>query len=926
MSLFEDSGGNLWIGCFDNSIIKYSVNDNYIMKYQLPVKIKFPDVNRINVIQEDSQGNIYICYSSYGLFIVEGGKKTIKPFLSWYELTDVQEGFCIMDFVITERNELWIATMDGLYKTDIIKTGIKDYTGFDGTSFGYSMYNRISRDLNGNIWILNTTKGPYKFNPENETFSRIMIDEEFYGIYFTDLNFDKYGKLWLTQGNSIIIVDPVTHRTRKIIAFPEPSSAISSLRTKSGSMIYLGDQRVYIFPARVPFNRFVPPVYMTGIYINGIDYHNYYREDEPVADLKKIMLSHKENHLKLEFAALNYLNPENNRYRYFMKGIDTDTSGIVPDMSVEYRKMGPGNYTFWFTGYNNDGIGNTSGKTLEITIRSPWHRSFVAYIIYVLMLVTGIIGYIRLRTMRLRRDKMKLEAEVRQRTAELEIKNRQLAEIDETKTRFFTDVSHEIRTPLTLILGPLDSLKKEHFGDEKQEKLLDIMRRNGQRLMQLVNQLLDISKLDSGKMKIILSEGDIVKDLRMLVYEFLSLAESKNIHYIVEIPHHGFNTFFDRDKTEKIVSNLLSNAFKFTPVNGTVRCVITISGEKSDHPELEVTVSDSGPGMSADQLKNIFDRFFSIESHHEKETIGTGIGLSLTREFLTLLHGAIDVKSTPGFGSEFTVRLPLGKDHLGEDEFTLLSSVTEAVKDFHREPVISTAWGKIKFSIHEEKNSILVIEDNTDLRTFIRENLSDIYNILEAEDGITGLNLAMTMIPDIIITDLMMPGIDGVTLCSRIKGDERTSHIPVIMLTAKATQEERIAGLRTGADDYLIKPFNMEELAIRVKNLLEQREKLRMKYRDEKFLGKSSDEVLSIDERFLKKVYKTISEHYRDFDFDTDSLHRHLGMSRGHLFRKIKAMTGLSASMLIRDFRIERSAHLLKRKTGNVTEIANSVG
>ena len=544
VSLFEDSGGNLWIGCFDNSIIKYSVNDNYFIKYHLPVKIEFPDGNRINVIHEDSQGNIYICYSSYGLFIVESGKKTIKPFLSWYELTDVQEGFCIMDFVITERNEVWIATMDGLYKTDLNKNGIKDYSGFDGTSVGYSMYNRISRDLNGNIWILNTIKGPYKFNPEKETFNRIVLDEEFYGIYFTDLNFDKYGNLWLTQNNSVIIVDPVTHSTRKIVTFPEPSAEISSIRTKSGNMIYLGDQQVYIFPSRVPLNRFVPPVYMTGIYINGIEYHDYYPEDEPVADLEKIILKHKQNHLKLEFAALNFLNPERNSYRYYMSGIDSDTSGKVPDMSVEYRKMAPGNYKFWFTGYNNDGIRNTSGKTLEITILPPWYRSAVAYVIWVLMFASGLIGYTRLRTMRLRRDKMKLEAEVSQRTEELEIKNRQLAEIDETKTRFFTNVSHEIRTPLTLILGPLESLQKEHCGDEKQENLLDIMRRNGQRLMQLVNQLLDISKLDSGKMKIILSEGDIAKDLRMLVYEFLSLAESKNIHYLVDIPQHGYNHSF----------------------------------------------------------------------------------------------------------------------------------------------------------------------------------------------------------------------------------------------------------------------------------------------------------------------------------------------------------------------------------------------
>ena len=528
--------------------------------------------------------------------------------------------------------------------------------------------------------------------------------------------------------------------------------------------------------------------------------------------------------------------------------------------------------------------------------------------------------------MRLRRDKMKLEAEVRQRTSELEIKNRQLAEVDETKTRFFTNVSHEIRTPLTLILGPLDALKKEHCGDEKQERLLEIMRRNGQRLMQLVNQLLDISKLDSGKMKIILSEGDIVKDLRILVYEFLSLAESKTIHYIVEIPQHGFNTLYDRDKTEKIVSNLLSNAFKFTPVNGTVRCTLTISGDKTHNPQLEITVSDSGQGMPAEQMESIFDRFYSIDSQHEKDYIGTGVGLSLVREFLTLLHGTIKVKSSPGNGSEFTAGIPLGKEHLNVNEYTLVEDLTLAGTDINKQSVTGTQWVKVKTSVSEERDNILIVEDNTDLRSYIKENLSEDYNVYEAEDGMKGLNLALTMIPDVIITDLMMPGMEGSSLCSRIKNDERTSHIPVIMLTAKATLEDRITGLKTGADDYIVKPFNMEELRIRLTNLLEQRERLRIKYRDEEFFDQPGAEVSSIDERFMEKVFRIISGHITEFDFDTDSLHRHLGMSRGHLYRKIKALTGLSTSILIRNFRMERAGKLLRENRGNITEVANSVG
>ena len=337
-------------------------------------------------------------------------------------------------------------------------------------------------------------------------------------------------------------------------------------------------------------------------------------------------------------------------------------------------------------------------------------------------------------------------------------------------------------------------------------------------------------------------------------------------------------------------------------------------------------MSDSGPGMSAGQMESIFDRFYSIDSQHEKDYIGTGVGLSLVREFLTLLHGTIDVKSSPGNGSEFIVRIPLGKEHLQENEYMLIAKHTQADADIHKQTVTGTQWVGVKTSISVERNNILIIEDNTDLRSFIKENLSEDYNVYEAEDGIKGLNLAMTMIPDIIITDLMMPGMDGSSLCSRIKNDERTSHIPVIMLTAKARMEDRISGLKTGADDYIVKPFNMEELKIRITNLLEQREKLRIKYRDAKIFDQPGTEISSIDEKFMEKVYRIISGHITEFDFDTDSLHRHLGMSRGHLYRKIKALTGLSTSILIRNFRMERAGKLLREYGGNITEVANSVG
>jgi signal transduction histidine kinase/DNA-binding response OmpR family regulator/streptogramin lyase len=927
--IFEDSGGNLWFGCSGGNVIKYSPSDNSKKRFRLPLDQNIEDDYGITIIDEDRSGNIWICYSTYGIFKLEPGSGIIEAFLSFRELSGIAEGFYITDFMIDNNDKLWISTFNGLFRTDKDKKEVVNYAGFDGTGKAYgSFYARVISDNNNNVWVLNTLEGPYLFNPANETFSNIALNEEYYGIFFSDLLFDRYNNLWIIQNKSIIIADPVTHASRKISVSQDLQFIQQSLRLKSGQMVYLWGDNFYIFPKSMPVNRSIPPVYITGIYVNGLEFNQLFPEEEPVTDLRKIDLNFNQNHLEIEFAALNYLNPEDNRYRYFMKGIDTDTSGIVNDLSVEYRKMAPGNYTFWVTGSNNDSIWNPDGVTLEIRIRPPFYRSAIAFLIYFIMFVSAMANYIRLRTIRLTREKLRLETEVRQRTLELEDKNRQLEEIDKTKTRFFTNISHEIRTPLSLILGPLETLQKEHSGDEKEEGLLELMKRNGQRLMQLVNQLLDISKLDSGKMKIILSEEDILRSIRILVYEFLSLAESKKIKYLVELPEYPFITWFDWDKIEKIISNLLTNAFKFIPVNGTVLCSISINKgtDNMKNNILEIKVRDTGPGMTQENINMIFERFYRVESHHEMAGEGTGIGLSLTREFVELLHGTIEVKSDIGAGSEFTVKIPLGFDHLERDEFILTDKLAET-KDVHpKTQRIDLQCKVIPSESIDSEISILVVEDNTDLRNYIRDNLTPDYRILEAGNGSSGVTLATTMIPDLILTDLMMPEIDGVTLCSRLKNDERTSHIPIIMLTAKATTRDKIEGLKSGADDYLVKPFNMEELKVRISNLLEQRERLRQKYRTFREHGQAEQEVGSIDDRFMEKINRLISENIRDFNFDAGDIHELLGMSRVHLYRKLKAITGLSPSIYLRNMRLEISARLLKNKSGNITEVSNSVG
>lgn len=923
LGVFCDHSGIIWFGCSGNSLVSF----NPLLNRFTRLSDSGSGPNGIDIIAEDNLNNLWLVNPREGIFVKKPDSDNIRKFLDYNELPGNKPGGNLWDFMIDKENDLWISTNFGIYRTDQNKNVIEDFTYKDGTgSRSNNWFVRIMEDDNGDILALNSLDGLYRFNSKHGSFVK---DEEIHGIsglLFHNLNSDNLGRLWIFHNNTLTITKTGTAGTRTL-TFPRLEHSLNSLSLRSGEMVVLNGSRIMLFPRNIPYNRQIPPVYLTELYVNGRRYNVLFPGEDHVLDLKAIDLGFDQNILSLKFAALNYRRPDLNRFRYFMKGMDRDTVETASP-AAEYINMKPGRYTFWFTGSNNDGIWNTEGKTLDIRIHPPLYRSAIAYIIYFLLFAVSLITYIRSRTKRLSLEKSRLENEVMKRTSELEEKNLLLEEGDRTKTRFFTNISHEIRTPLSLILGPLEKLTEDDVAGNGNHAVFQVMKRNGQRLMQLVNQLLDISRLDSGKMKIILSETDIFKRLRILAYEFLSLAETKNIRYIVDIPPGELVSLIDIDKTEKIISNLLSNAFKFTPPGGTVWCRIRKTDNNEVEPDnrIEISIKDTGPGISDEHIGKIFDRFYRVEEYPGRNGTGTGIGLSLTREFVDLLHGSIDVRTKPGEGAEFIVILPFGKHYLAADEYILASpGVPEPeAPNIHHEAL--SANHSEEHTEKEQRVTILVVEDNNDLKNYIRENLESNYRVITADNGKEASNLAFTMIPDLVVTDLMMPVLDGNSLCRMLREDERTSHIPVIMLTAKATTEERIAGLMTGADDYIVKPFSINELKVRIANLISIREMLRHKYRDH--LGFRIPEIhsASMDDRFMEKIYNIIRGNLRNFDFDAGMLHEMAGMSRVHLFRKLKALTGLSPGTLIRRVRLETGAMYLLNHAGNITEVSNSVG
>lgn len=519
-------------------------------------------------------------------------------------------------------------------------------------------------------------------------------------------------------------------------------------------------------------------------------------------------------------------------------------------------------------------------------------------------------------------EKDKIRTEKALLTEKLEAEK--LQELDTLKTRFFTNISHEFRTPLTLLVGPLADLRKKFPNED----LVQVMQRNVNRLQALINQLLDLSKFDAGELKVEARKGDISQFFSYIFGSFETLAQNKNLHFNVHQSHRSLDAQFDADKLEKITTNLLSNAFKFTPNNGRIEVEVEYIPKETDI-DVILTVADNGIGIDAQRLPRIFDRFYQVDDTSHRNYEGTGIGLALVKELVEILKGRISVKSEVNKGTTFRVAFTLiaspadmtAADATFETTHTD-TSISLLLTEAAQEPILAPT---------DDQPVLLIVEDNPDLRLYLRKIFETQYQIIEANDGQQGLEIALQNVPDMVITDLMMPRLDGFGLCERLKTDERTSHIPVVLLTAKATLTDRLEGLGLGADEYLQKPFNKDELVIRVKNLLQQRSLLREKFSlratilpSESAVGNEVSQQL--DNQFIQRIRAVIDAHLSESNFDVDGLCKALGISRTNLHRKLKALTGTSATEFIRKIRLQRAAQLVQQNTLTVSEIAYQVG
>ncbi len=629
---------------------------------------------------------------------------------------------------------------------------------------------------------------------------------------------------------------------------------------------------------------------------------------------ENLVLPYTHNTIGFDFVGIETAKPSLVQYQYMLEGSDNHWSPLSNYTRAEYSNLRQGTYTFKLRAKSPDGIWSET-VTYAFRVLPPWWFTWWAFILYLLLFSLAIL---RIRRYEVNRISLRNELRLEKVTTD------SLRNLDQLKSHFFANISHEFRTPLTLILGQIESVMTSGIDIKEKGKLM-VANRNAKRLLTLINELLDLSKLESGNMELASTRQNIVSFLKSLFFSFESLAANKNIELGFESEVNHIPVSFEPDKMEKIFYNLMSNAFKFTPEHGRISVSLGIEQNRV----VVIRVKDTGIGIPKDRMPHIFDRFYQVDSSSTREYQGTGIGLALARELVELHKGKISATSQEKVGTEFVVSLPM--DVMGYDEgentvstpknisFIPAGLTPDPVEAFN-DPAPSLPEG------NESRAIVLVVEDNPDVRSYICEQLVETYQVVEACDGEEGIKMAMDHIPDLIISDVMMPKIDGYQFCKAIRKEERTSHIPIIMLTAKAGIDDKIDGLETGVDVYLTKPFHARELQANVKNLIHQRNQLRRRFSKSTTIRPSEVTSVSVDQSFLEKVVKTIETHFGDEQFSVERLAGQVNMSVSQLNRKLNALIDQPSGQLIRSLRLQRAADLLVQKAGTVSEICYKVG
>jgi len=948
-SIAQDKKGNLWIGTFNGLSYLDNQNSQFINYQNKPDNANSLIYNQVHSVVVDNEGLVWIGTNGSGI-------QTFDPARSLFRSVPIAEVKNVNVIITDHNNRLWIGHQAGLACIDRSSLNKVDLTPFFAQlplapQYVQSLY----EDHLGRIWI--GTQGFGLFLISKDKIFSFNTDNGLPNNTINGVVEDDMGQFWVSsnKGLSRVIISETEEKIPQLAVktFSKDQGLqgfqympMSFFKTKGGE-IYFGGVNGYnkFNPSSILIDDFFPAIMISDLSVRSKNKEGiiHWPLKKIPNEKEEISLNYQYRDISVDFWGINFIDPGNTFYRYRLLNFDNSWINLGTQHTINFNYLPEGKYELQLQATTNPENWDTKFQSLQFTILPPWWMTVWAYSGYLILLILLLTIFFRLS---------KRWVNLNNQLAMEHLHREKEEELHQMKLKFFTDISHELRTPLTLIVSPLEQIIKQPDLNSRLRNQLTLIQLNGARMMRLINKVLDLRRLDAGYDRLQAAEGDMAKFLKEISLAFKETANIKNIDFRFETEETFLPIYFDRDKMEMILYNLLSNAIKNTPEHGKITLKLKLA-DLNAYPDLKtswpdgqrfavISVADTGRGIPADLQDRIFERFYVSSSKERRFPLDSGVGLELTKRLVELHKGQITVesqeKTTDKEGySCFSVLFPLGKDHLAEEEMiagfrnsedSSLYTISMMANEIQNGSSIAPDEVDLPGQIVDPKGklTLLVVEDNTEVRTFIKSLFTGQYTVDEAGDGKEGLERATEIIPDLIICDIMMPEMDGIELCKRIKTDIRTSHIPVILLTARTAITFKYEGLETGADDYITKPFSAEYLQLRVQNLIRQRETLRNHFAYEMICDPAKITVTSVDEKLLKKAVDYIGENMSDSSLSVERLSSELGLSRVHLYRKIKAFTGLTAVEFIRSLRLKRASSLLQENKLNINEISAIVG
>ncbi len=971
---YQDHQGTLWIGTL-GGLNQYNKAKGKFRVYTADKKdANSLSSNAVLSIYEDRNDKIWVGTFGGGICILDKRSNTFRKFRHHDDPTGSLDKANIYSIIEISGNKLCMASLGGIYLLDLntdrmrrfmvsnsrlsnntVKVLCKDKSGiiWAGTNQGVNRLNPASGEIkvylhsnanpnslsnnrvlsitianDGTLWIGTEGGGVSVFDPVNEKFYAITTTEGLPDNVVNSVLQDDLGMYWLSTNKGLVRYDQATRKMRIYTSADglqaNEFNQNAAMKANDGNLYFGGINGYNVLSPRNLITDFSPPrVILTDLYVSN-RLVNVGDDQSPLNKQmfleKEITLSY-ESTFEINFAALGFINKGKYQYSYMMKGLSDEWTEFREIRSASYSNLPPGHYSFMVRARNNDGVLNESPANIEIRILPPWWKTWWAFTLYALTILGLLFLFMRYNISWIRvKNQLILERKEKE----------QIEALNQMKLGFFTNISHEFKTPLTLILGYLDNLKSN--SNFKQSDTLVNIEKNAQRLLILINQLLEFRKAENGLMKLKTTKGNIVNFLMGIKENFAEFARMKNVQFELNTAGNIPEIWFDAEKVEKVIYNLLSNAFKYVNPGGKIEINLACKdtglsrssvGVKS---YLELVVRDTGQGISQEDLKNLFNRFYqeSKDSALTQNTEGSGIGLAYSKKLVELHHGEISVQSQPGKGSSFIIRLPVGKDHLKDDEIREEVNVKLKLDYQQLSGIIQeeSLRPDVVPEVSENMPILLVVDDYPMICGVIVEKFRQEFQVITAGNGIEGLEKARKYVPDVIISDILMPGMDGIEFCRQVKEDMLTCHIPVVMLTAKSDDESQIEGIRTGADAYIAKPYNPEILQVTLRNLVNTRKTLLNKFYGKEHFIPSEMVNNKLDEKFLNKLILLIEESAEQETIDIAVLCREIAMSRSALYRKLKALTGNSIQDFVRMVKLRKASRMLLETTSTIAEIA----